>query len=275
MQLKEKYSIIIESIAKKGIVLLFSLSASAPAAQETLFQYLIGQFSVMQMLDFFLRMVLACICGAAIGFERSRRFKGAGIRTHIIVCCGAALIMVVSKYGFADLTSAMGEVFNGTRGADPARVAAQVVSGISFLGAGVIFKNNGAVKGLTTAAGLWVTAGIGLAMGAGLYPVGIFCTVLVAVLQVLMHKFKIGADSYNAYQVCFTVDDTDAFRQVLKEQMKKWEAQATDSKIEHREDGTVFYDLTVRTTQTLVLDDIMDFFDGSIKAKNVSLNNLH
>ena len=79
-------------------------------------------------------------CAACIGFERSKRFKEAGVRTHIIVCCAAALIMIISKYGFADLTAADGAVYNGTRGADPARVAAQAVSGISFLGAGVIFK---------------------------------------------------------------------------------------------------------------------------------------
>ncbi len=241
----------------------------------TVFEHFDGLLSGSQMLDFFLRMIIACICGAAIGFERSRRFKGAGIRTHIIVCCGAALIMIVSKYGFADLGSVAGDLFKGVRGADPARLAAQVVSGISFLGAGVIFKNNGAVKGLTTAAGLWVTSGIGLAIGSGLYIIGIFCTVLVALLQVLMHKFKIGADSFNAYQLCFTVADDVKFQSVLKEQIKKWDAQSTDSKIERREDGTIFYDLTLRTTQTLELDDIMDFFDKNADTKSIALNNLH
>ena len=132
----------------------------------TLTTYLNSQFSIAQNLDFFLRILLACLCGAGIGFERSRRLKEAGIRTHVIVCCAAALLMIVSKYGFADLTSATGEVFAGTRGADPARVAAQVVSGISFLGAGVIFKHGNTIKGLTTAAGIWATAGIGLAIGS-------------------------------------------------------------------------------------------------------------
>ena len=130
----------------------------------TLIEYFNGQFSIMQNLDFVARILLACFCGACIGFERSKRFKEAGIRTHVIVCCASALIMIVSKYGFADLTDADGLVFNGTRGADPARVAAKVVSGISFLGAGVIFKNGSTVKGLTTAAGIWATAGIGLAL---------------------------------------------------------------------------------------------------------------
>ena len=258
------------------MIALFFLEAVAAAPdKQTLFEYLIQQFSLMQTLDFFLRIVLACVCGAAIGYERSRRFKGAGIRTHIIVCCGAALVMIVSKYGFADMTSALGIEFNGTRGADPARIAAQVVSGISFLGAGVIFKNNGAVKGLTTAAGLWVTSGIGLAMGSGLYTVGIFTTILVALLQILMHRFQIGADSYNAYDVQFAVTESEEVRAILNEQLKQWDAQITDTKIEHREDGTVFYDLTLRTTQTLELDEVMAFFDSKMQAKSVALSNLH
>ena len=107
--------------------------------------YLNSQFSLMQNLDFVIRILVACLCGFVLGVERSRRFKEAGVRTHMIVCAGAALIMIVSKYGFADLTSASKEMYNGTRGADPARLAAQVVSGVGFLGAGMIFKNGGSV----------------------------------------------------------------------------------------------------------------------------------
>ena len=139
-----------------------------------LVEYLNSQFSLAQNLDFFIRILTASLCGACIGFERSKRYKEAGIRTHIIVCCAASLMMIVSKYGFADLTDAAGAAYNGTRGADAARIAAQVVSGISFLGAGVIFKHGSAVRGLTTAAGLWATAAIGLAIGAGMYPLLLF-----------------------------------------------------------------------------------------------------
>ena len=256
-------------------MLLLEAAAGLQEPQQTLLQTLLSQFSLIQTLDFFLRMVLACVCGAAIGYERSRRFKGAGIRTHIIVCCGAALIMIISKYGFADLAGALGEALTGNRGTDPARVAAQVVSGISFLGAGVIFKNNGAVRGLTTAAGIWVTAGIGLAIGTGLIWVGIFCTVLIWVLQVIMHRFKIGADSYNAYQIQFTINETPEFHETFNAQMQKWEATATESRIDHNENGTVTYDITLRTTQTLDMNNLMDFFDGPIRAKSLSLNNLH
>ena len=100
-----------------------------------------------------------------IGFERSKRLKEAGVRTHCMVAFGAALMMIISKYGFADLTE--GNIFlYGTRGADASRIAAQVVSGIGFLGAGVIFKTGISIKGLTTAAGLWTTSAIGMALGA-------------------------------------------------------------------------------------------------------------
>lgn len=128
-------------------------------------------------LEFILRIGLAIVMGSLIGFERKIRNKEAGIRTHTIVCLAASLIMIVSKYGFSDVVNF-----------DAARVAAQVVSGIGFLGAGLIFIKNDSVNGLTTAAGIWATAGIGLAMGAGLYFVSIFGTALVVIIQILMHK---------------------------------------------------------------------------------------
>ncbi len=254
--------------------MFLQLLAEAPV-KEPFFAYLLNQFSLQQTGDFFLRMIIACVCGAGIGFERSRRFKGAGLRTHIIVCCGAALFMIVSKYGFADLFSSAAEAIVGSRGTDPARVAAQVVSGISFLGAGVIFKNHGMVKGLTTAAGLWVTAGIGLAVGGGLYIVGIFATVLVAVLQIVMHKFQIGADAFNAYQLQFTVRDSEEFRASLKKKLDEWRANTTDTKIEHRDDGRVLYDMTVRTTKDLEIDDILSFFDNVKDVENLNVASIH
>lgn len=222
----------------------------------TLSGYFNSQFSLMQNLDFMARILLACLCGACIGFERSKRFKEAGIRTHIIVCCASALIMIVSKYGFADLTNAGGEVFNGTRGADPARIAAQVVSGISFLGAGVIFKNGNTVKGLTTAAGIWATAGIGLALGGGMYVVGVFVTLLIALFQVVMHRFTVGADSFTTNRLRFTVCNDDEFEPQVRAQLAEWDAQVLSSSITRREDGYITYDLTLKMTRGISIDDI-------------------
>ncbi|MBO4214561.1 MAG: MgtC/SapB family protein, partial [Lachnospiraceae bacterium] len=112
-----------------------------------------------QYAELFLRIVIAGLCGAGIGFERSRRYKEAGIRTHIIVCMASSLVMILSRFAFvAGNISLYGVPIQ----ADGARLAAQVVSGISFLCAGVIFKNGNTIKGLTTAAGIFATAGIGL-----------------------------------------------------------------------------------------------------------------
>jgi len=117
-----------------------------------------------------LRLLLACVFGGIVGFERERNDSPAGFRTHILVSLGSALIMVLSMYGFNDFNSV---------NKDPARLAAQVVSGIGFLGAGTILRDKTSIKGLTTAASLWVVAAIGLAAGAGFYFSAFFVTALV------------------------------------------------------------------------------------------------
>ena len=129
------------------------------------------------------RLLLASVCGFAIGIERTNRLKDAGMRTHLIVCMGAALMMLVSKYGFFDV-STLSEFFK----ADISRIASNVVSGVGFLGAGIIFVRNRSITGLTTAAGIWATAGIGLAMGAGLYVIAVAATVIVITAQSLLHN---------------------------------------------------------------------------------------
>lgn len=127
--------------------------------------------------EWVLRIIVAILCGSMIGYERTSRSKGAGLRTHAILALGSSLIMIVSKYGFFDMNIG-----------DGSRIAAQVVSGIGFLGAGVIFVKHGTVSGLTTAAGMWVTSGIGLCIGSGLYIIGICSTLFVVGLQTLFHK---------------------------------------------------------------------------------------
>ena len=114
-------------------------------------------------LELILRLALAAFLGGLIGAEREYRAKVAGVRTHLLVALGAALMMIVSRYGFDG---------HG----DPSRVAAQIVSGIGFLGAGAIIVQKHAIHGLTTAAGIWVAAGIGMAVAAGLYTVALATT---------------------------------------------------------------------------------------------------
>ncbi|GGO22136.1 MgtC/SapB family protein [Microbispora bryophytorum] len=115
-------------------------------------------------------LAIALVLSAAIGLEREIRQKSAGLRTHTLVGFGAALFMLVSKYGFSD-------ILGDSVVLDPSRVAAQIVSGIGFIGGGLIFVRRDAVKGLTTAAAVWLTAGVGMAAGAGLWLLAVVATV--------------------------------------------------------------------------------------------------
>ncbi len=133
-------------------------------------------------LEFILRVILASVCGMFIGWERERRLKSAGLRTHMLVALASALMMVISKYAFMDV------VYLQSVQVDASRVAAGVVQAIGFLGAGVIFVKKDNIVGVTTAAGLWATVGIGLTIGAGLYVLGVSCTALIILIQLIVHR---------------------------------------------------------------------------------------
>ncbi|HEY1998122.1 MgtC/SapB family protein [Paraburkholderia sp.] len=122
------------------------------------------------------RLVLAAALGSVIGVERERLSWAAGLRTHMLVCVGSALIMIVSAFGFADVLGTQNVVL------DPSRMAAQVVSGIGFLGAGSILMRGEIVRGLTTAASLWSVAAIGLAVGGGMYTASIAATIIILII---------------------------------------------------------------------------------------------
>ena len=127
---------------------------------------------ILQQLNMLPELLLSVLLGFAIGFERKIRFKEAGIRTHTIVCFGAALMTIISR-----------NIGTG----DPGRIAAQIVSGVGFLGAGMIVFKQHEVKGLTTAAGIWAAAGVGMACGASLFMLAIGATVILIVAQCVFH----------------------------------------------------------------------------------------
>ncbi len=160
-------------------------------------------------LEFVLRVLLAGVLGTAIGFDRERHAKEAGFRTHFLVATGSALMMIISKYGFADVLNHTG------MNVDPSRIASLVVSGIGFIGAGTIILQKQIVRGLTTAAGLWATAGIGLAVGAGLYLLGIAMTVIVLIGLVLLNLMfrNVGLRSC---AISFTAKDKHDLDSLLK-----------------------------------------------------------
>ena len=135
--------------------------------------------------EIIIRLVLAAFLGAIVGLEREAAKRDAGLRTHTLVSLGSALIMMTNLYLF--------EVYTGAAHLDPTRLAAQVVSGIGFLGAGTIIRSGSNIKGLTTAASLWVVAAVGLAVGCGFYKAAVFTTLFVLVGLVLfgrvVHRF--------------------------------------------------------------------------------------
>ncbi len=215
---------------------------------EKLLDAVIADFSESGF--FLIRLIIAAICGVLIGFERSRRQKDAGIRTHMIVALGAALAMVVSKYGFFDLLE-----FEGLR-ADASRIASNVITGVGFLGAGVIFVKDVSIKGLTTAAGIWATASVGLAVGAGMYTIAIGATLLMVVFQFVFHKFFSRLENtVNEFTVIVNdnVDAVKNFRGMLKEKKILIEK----CKMSRNPDSTVTLDITIKKARTTSMDEIM------------------
>jgi putative Mg2+ transporter-C (MgtC) family protein len=120
--------------------------------------------------------------GGVVGVEREVHEKAAGFRTHILVCIGSCVVMITSMHIF--------DIYQGAANIDPGRIAAQVVSGIGFLGAGTIIRSKTSVIGLTTAASLWAIAGVGLAIGSGLYIVGTFATAMIIVILYMLNKLQ-------------------------------------------------------------------------------------
>lgn len=169
---------------------------------------------ILVQLEYIVRVLVAGFCGAMIGYERKNKLKEAGIRTHFIVALTSALIIIISKYGFYDIVGTPGI------GLDPARVAAQVVSGVGFLGAGLIFIRNQSISGLTTAAGMWATAGIGLAIGCGLYLLGIVSSIIILIAQFLLHRSRWWIRLPRAEQLLIKIRNTDDSVTYIEEKLK-------------------------------------------------------
>jgi len=130
----------------------------------------------------FFRLILSVALGGLVGFERQLQRRTAGLRTHILVCLGSCLIMLTSLYVF--------DIYSGIVDLDPTRIAAGVITGIGFLGAGAIIRSGEGVKGLTTAASIWVVAAVGLAAGCGFYSAAMFTTILVLVALFLLRSLE-------------------------------------------------------------------------------------
>lgn len=235
--------------------MLAGLSQYLPESTLTLFDNL----------EFFVRLLLSAALGALVGLERSKRQKEAGVRTHCIIACTSALFMILSKYAFMDLVN-----ISGIRGADPARIAAQVVSGISFLGAGVIFKNGNSIRGLTTAAGMWGTAAVGMAIGAGMYWVGLIEAAILVAIQIILHRFPVGADALTTQEILVEMADTQEMQDKFDELLKKHRGQVTESSLT-REEEYLRMEITAKVEPPISHDEALMFMKENSGVRRISV----
>ncbi len=221
--------------------------------------------AILVQVEFFGRLVLAGLCGAAVGYERKRSMKGAGIRTHFIVAMAAALVMLVSKYGFMDVATLPGH------SVDTSRVAASVVSGVGFLGAGLIFVRKYTINGLTTAAGIWATSAIGMAVGGGMYILGVMGTLTLLLAQVLLHRRWRFLHVPNTEQIFLVVSNTDAALSKLHALFEKNNIEILNIKMESREDGIMALDFIIKVPANFKPEALMEILHGNPDIKEFDL----
>ncbi len=218
------------------------------------------EFFETEYLNYILRVLLAGICGICIGFERQYRSKEAGIRTHFMVACGAALMMVISKYAFYDVI-ADGILTGADIRLDPSRVASTIVSGVGFLGAGTIFVHKNTITGLTTAAGLWATAGIGMAFGSGMYLVGFAITIILVFSQILLHmNFKLLRGSKMKKLIINNVAQEN-YQAALSEYLLPHGIKVQDTRIKKNADKTRNYTFIIDAPQEISEDEIVSLIE--------------
>lgn len=160
------------------------------------------------------KLVLSMVLGSIVGYERKRKGQIAGVRTFSLICMGATLAMILSIY--------VPQEYLGLKNGDPSRIAAQVVSGIGFLGAGAIIQMKGSVRGLTTAAGIWMVAALGMAVGVGMYLIAITATLLILFilmqLERIEHRISLGNESRNiSISTSIIVPDIQPYKTLLKD----------------------------------------------------------
>lgn len=222
----------------------------------------------LQHIEYICRILIAGICGMFVGIERKNRAKEAGTRTHFVVACGAALMMIISKYAFFDLIS--DPVFIGADvRLDPSRVASTIASGIGFLGAGMIFVHKSTVIGLTTAAGIWATSGIGMAIGAGMYVIGISVTFIILIAQILLHMNIFHRQNVKVKKLFVANVCENGYQKYMMEEFEKRDIHVQDVSVDFQgENSSRDYTFTIDMPLSIVEDEIIEFakYDGSIKS---------
>ena len=217
----------------------------------------IGQETIL-----IIRMLISCILGIAIGFERNNRAKEAGVRTHCIVACASAMMMIISKYGFEDLLRF--ETAADVR-LDPSRMAQGIVTGVGFIGAGIIYVQRSNIRGLTTAAGLWATSGIGMAIGGGMYVIGISGTMIILAAQLLLHKNSKFMGSHKCKLVKIYGIEKPDFQDKTIEELKAIEVTVNETSVIRHTDGLYDYTFYCEMPGEVSEEKIIKHFNGKCK----------
>lgn len=220
----------------------------------TSIEYWLTQF------EYVFRLLAAGICGASIGLERKNRLKEAGIRTHLIVSLASALMMMISKYGFYDV---LANNFNGSIKLDPSRIAAGIVSGVGFLGTGMILIRNKSISGLTTAAGIWATMGVGMAIGSGMYVLGLCATMIIIIAQILLHRDMNWMKMPLLESVVVRIHNDAESIAFLQRQLDSRQIQVLNLKVDKEENQIIQVGLTVKCPSTMGILQLASLFEDS------------
>ncbi len=206
------------------------------------------------------------LCGVALGLERTVRSKGAGVRTHAILAGGAALFMILSKYAFFDLIKG-----GGLQGFDPTVIACYIIDGSGFLCAGIIFSkvNRDSVSGMTTAAGIWATAAIGMACGCGMLDLGITSTLLLLLTHWILSRRGFSALPLRTLRL--TIVNTPDLRQTLGAARDKYGIRIVSARYSRStEDNTVSMLLKIRPKRNISFEDTLRFLDNHPEVIDIS-----
>ena len=214
-------------------------------------------------LELLLRVLLAAAMGSAIGLERGLRKKEAGQRTHCVIAIGACCFTLISVYGFADIIQSV----------DISHLAAWVVSGISFLCAGIIYKSEtSGISGLSTATGLWATAALGMACGTGMYALAACVTVFILVFHIVLNINHMESFGYTVQVVRVEVDDFSAVQRLLKNNPKKYRARLLSCEYTRNEaKNTITVCFRFRMLGNIPLQDILDVLDSNHEIRSFSI----
>lgn len=213
-------------------------------------------------LELVLRVLYACILGSVIGIERSRKHKAAGVRTYIIVAIGAAIFTIVSKYGFLSIAAEKTRV-------DVSRVAHTIVTGVGFLGAGIIISKGDKIQGLTTAAGVWVMAAIGIACGTGMYIPAAFAALMILLTQTIMREWT-SFEQVKYGKIMVQLDDSVETVKEFKNFLERKGIVICKTNIKQQEDQ-MMYTFKVRVPENADVVEMAALIVGRKEVKMVDL----